>query len=137
MSAPDTRPAKCAECCFWQQLREHEGLCRRHAPRASRRSDDVAHWPQTRARQVCGEGLTAATRPGATCAACLYWRSTATGLNPVDRGDMQKAWWARAGMCVRYAPSPSSEPGPRAFWPATADVDGCGDGVVRSADGED
>ncbi|MDE3174673.1 MAG: hypothetical protein KGM15_01015 [Pseudomonadota bacterium] len=114
---------------FWSQLRLNEGLCRRHPPPSSWRSEEVAHWPQTHSRQVCGEGLVAATRPGATCARCLFWRRPDGGLNPVDRGDMLKSWWAKAGLCVRDAPRPTSEPGPRAFWRATADVEGCGDGV--------
>jgi hypothetical protein len=135
MTEPHAHPKNCAECVYWQQLREREGLCRRYPPYVSGRSDEVAHWPQTHSRQVCGEGRVAQGRVGATCAVCIYWRSSPTGLNPMDRGDMQKAWWARAGICVRCAPRPNSEPGARAFWPATADVDGCGEGVVFESDG--
>jgi hypothetical protein len=127
----DAAARNCGECIHWTKMREQEGVCRRHAPDATRCSDEVAHWPQTHIRQVCGEGLVASVRPGASCAACLYWRHPAAGLEPVDRGDMPKAWWARAGLCVRSAPRPSAEPGPRAFWPATGHGDGCGDGVVR------
>jgi hypothetical protein len=129
----ERRPSQCGECVYWTRLREFEGVCRRHAPPAAHRPDEVAHWPQTHVSQVCGEGLVAAQRPGSTCAACIYWRGTPGGRNPVDRGDMPKAWWARAGLCARSAPRPCAEPGPRAFWLATADVDGCGDGVEAIA----
>jgi len=132
MTEPPSLPASCAGCAYWQQLREREGLCRRFAPRTSRHSDAVAHWPQTHSRQVCGDGVAVNAPHGASCAACQYWRSSATGLNPVDRGDMLKSWWARAGHCVRHAPQPTSEPGPRGFWSVTADVDRCGEGVDRA-----
>ncbi len=139
----DAPARNCGECTFWVRLHEKIGVCRRHAPVSTWRPEEVAHWPETREGQVCGEGrvrgegqlwgegLVAAEQPGAKCVACIYWRRMATGMNPVDRGDMPKAWWARAGICVRAAPRPSAEPGPRAFWQATGDDDGCGDGVPR------
>ena len=52
-------------------------------------------------------------------------------LIPVNRGDMPMAWWAKAGICARHAPSPISEPGPRAFWRATQNADFCGEGLGR------
>jgi hypothetical protein len=127
------RPRNCGECAYWEKLREHEGLCRRHAPRAASQAEAIAHWPQTQPQQWCGEGIVAAARPGSTCAACLYWRHSEGGLDPTNRGDMLKAWWARAGICLRYAPRPVSEPGPRAFWKATGEGDGCGEGEPRTA----
>jgi hypothetical protein len=130
-NAPD-RPSSCAHCVYWQKLRDNEGLCRRHAPDAAIRSEQVAHWPQTHAGQWCAEGSIAA-RPRAVCAACEFWRHVEGGLNPTDRGDMPMAWWTRAGLCVRHAPRPSSEPGTRGFWQATVDADSCGDGLVREA----
>jgi hypothetical protein len=125
----DAAPKNCGECVYWTRLRAEDGVCRRHAPATAARANEVAHWPLTHIRQVCGEGLVAVVRPGSTCPACLYWRRHATGLQPMDRGDMLKDWWARAGFCLRFAPEPSAEPGPRAFWRATGDEDGCGDGA--------
>lgn len=129
----ESHARNCGECAFWARLYEQVGVCRRHAPVSTWRSDEVAHWPETRESQVCGEGLVAAKQPGAKCANCIYWRRMPTGMNPVDRGDMPKAWWARAGVCIRAAPRPSAEPGPRAFWQATGEDDGCGDGVQRTS----
>ena len=129
----EAKARNCGECAYWRRLHEQVGVCRRHAPHPSWRSDEVAHWPETRETQVCGESLVATERAGAQCVSCLYWRRSGTGMNPVDLGDMPKAWWSRAGLCVRSAPRPSAEPGPRAFWQATGDDDGCGDGVARTA----
>jgi hypothetical protein len=67
------------------------------------------------------------------CADCAFWRQPAGGLNPVNRGDMPMAWWARAGLCARHAPEPANEPGPRAFWRATLDMDFCGEGAARKS----
>ena len=122
----------CAGCAFWRKQRENEGLCCRHAPEASNRPEEVAHWPQTHSRQWCGEGVAAAQLPiGLRCADCVFWRHPDRGLNPVDRGDMLMAWWTHAGVCARHAPRPNSAPGPRGFWRATKDADFCGDGVAR------
>jgi hypothetical protein len=44
------------------------------------------------------------------------------------------AWWTHAGICARHAPRPAAEPGPRAFWRATQDMDFCGDFVAREQD---
>jgi len=129
----DAKARNCGECVFWTRLHEQVGVCRRHAPQSTWRSDEVAHWPETREPQVCGEGLVATKPPGSKCVACVYWRRMATGMHPVDRGDMPRAWWARAGLCIRSAPGPSAEPGPRAFWQATGEDDGCGDGIPRPA----
>ena len=94
--------------------------------------EQVAHFPQTNSRQWCGEGIAAPSLSlGTRCADCLYWRHPDGGLNPVNRGDMPMAWWARAGICGRHAPRPLSEPGPRAFWRATLDTDCCADGAPR------
>ena len=126
------RPANCAACAFWRKLRENEGVCCRHAPEPSIYPEEVAHFPQTNSRQWCGEGVAAPSLSlGTRCADCLYWRHPDGGLNPVNRGDMPMAWWARAGVCGRHAPRPLSEPGPRAFWRATLDTDGCADGAPR------
>ncbi len=129
------RARNCGECVYWRSLQEQIGLCRRRAPGASLRSDEVAHWPLTREREVCGQGRVGVEHACISCTSCTYWRRPQTGLNPVDRGDMTMAWWAKAGLCVREAPAPSSEPGPRSFWLATGDADGCGEGVERPASG--
>ena len=130
-----TPPPNCARCAFWRKQTENEGLCCRHAPEASNRSGEVAHWPQTHSRQWCGEGIAAAALSiGLRCADCVFWRRPDGGMNPVNRGDMPMAWWAHAGACVRLAPRPTSEPGPRAFWLATRDTDYCADGLSRERD---
>jgi len=132
MSDQAAAPVHCEACAFWRKLREHEGLCARHAPEASVNRDEVAHWAQTHGWQGCGEGRAAAPMSvGAHCADCIFWHRPTDGLHPVDRGDMPMAWWARAGLCARHAPYPVSEPGPRAFWRATQDTDFCGDGLSR------
>ncbi len=129
------RPVNCGACAFWRKLRESEGVCCRHAPDATNRPDEVAHWPLTRNWQWCGEGVEAASLSiGTHCANCDFWRRPDVGLNPVNRGDMPRAWWERAGLCVRYAPRPVREPGPRGFWRATLDVDFCADGQPRRPD---
>ena len=120
MSDQSVRPANCAACAFWRKLREHEGLCARHAPETSIRPDEAAHFPQTHNWQWCGEGVAAEPMSiGSRCADCVYWRRPEGGLNPVNRRDMPMAWWARAGICARHAPRPVPEPGPRSFWRAT------------------
>jgi hypothetical protein len=127
------RPANCASCAFWRKVREHEGVCSRHAPEPSSTPEQVAHWPQTHSRQWCGEGIAAPSLPmGTRCADCVYWRHPDGGLNPVNRGDMPMAWWARAGICARNAPRSVSEPGPRAFWRATLETDSCAEGAPRA-----
>jgi hypothetical protein len=132
MTGPPGPAPNCAGCAFWRKLRENEGVCCRHAPEAPNRPEEVAHWPQTHSWQWCGEGIAAAPLSiGSRCADCIYWRHPDGGLNPVNRGDLQMAWWAHAGSCARHAPRPASEPGPRAFWRATKDTDYCADGASR------
>ena len=99
MSDPPVPPPNCAGCAFWRKQRENEGVCCRHAPVASNRPEEVAHWPQTHSRQWCGEGVAAAPLSiGSRCADCVFWRHPDGGLNPVNRGDMPMAWWAHAGI---------------------------------------
>jgi hypothetical protein len=118
----------CAACAYWSRWRETEGVCRRHAPEPSPRSGAVSHWPQTHDWQGCGEGDSAIEgHPVRRCDGCLYWRRPKDGLDPVDRADMRKGWWATAGLCTRYAPHPVADPGPRAFWRATQENDFCGE----------
>ena len=121
------QPTICARCAFWQKVQEGQGICRRRAPEASSRSEEVAHWPQTRAEQGCGDGLEA-KRPSYHCDDCVFWRRYSGGLHPMNRSDMLNAWWANAGICTRHAPKPVTEPGPRAFWRATGGTDYCGEG---------
>ena len=122
----EAKPRSCSECGYWRSVRKDEGACRRHAPDASERADEVAHWPQTHASQWCGEGRVGAA--SVVCSQCVYWRRPAGGLQPVDRGDMPRPWWDSAGHCARRAPHPASVLGPRAFWRATSESDVCGDG---------
>ena len=131
----DQRPENCGACAFWRKLRVNEGVCCRFAPEATHRPETVAHWPLTRRNEGCGDG--AAGPPfsiGAHCATCLHWRRPEQGLNPVNRGDMPLAWWARAGCRTRHAPRSVREPGPRGFWPATLDVDFCAEGAPRKTE---
>ncbi len=126
------RPANCGSCAFWRKLRENEGVCCRHAPDASHHPEEVAHWPLTRSWQWCGEGVAASSLSMiARCADCAFWRQPEGGLNPLNRGDMPMSWWTRAGICARHALRPVSEPGPRAFWRATLETDGCAEGEPR------
>ena len=135
MSDDPPRPANCGACAFWRKLRESEGVCCRHAPEAAHHPEEVAHWPLTRNWQWCGEGVAAVPLSiGTHCANCLFWRRPDLGLNPVNRGDMPRAWWERAGLCVLRAPRPAREPGPRGFWRATLDVDFCAEGEPRRPD---
>jgi hypothetical protein len=132
MSEEQVRPANCAACAFWRKFREHEGVCTRHAPEASVRPEEVAHWPQTHSRQWCGEGVAAeALSIGSHCADCAFWSRAEGGLDPVNRRDMPMAWWVRAGICGRHAPRPVPEPGPRSFWRATQGTDFCAEGLPR------
>lgn len=138
MDDSQSNPVRCADCAFWRHVKESDGTCRRHAPDCAARSEEVAHWPQTRGYQGCGEGAPAApAAPGLTCGNCVYWHRPAGGLAPFDRGDMPKSWWDRAGFCVRHAPKPLSEPGARAFWRATHDAEFCAEGHPRKRDATD
>lgn len=122
----------CSLCRFWAPLRPNEGVCQRYAP-----SPDVnraiAHWRQSHGTQWCGH-FDAGTPDNAptTCFDCRFWRARAAGAMPVDRLDKPAAWWENAGHCYRHAGQPSSEPGPRAFWPATNGLNSCGDGEKRA-----
>jgi hypothetical protein len=119
----------CSTCAYWQSIRDDDGLCRRRAPAAASRAEEVAHWPQTHGYQGCGEGKPASSEKLATCGSCAFWRRYNGGMHPMNRADMPNSWWGRAGLCVKRAPEPSTEPGPRGFWRATANADSCGEGV--------
>ncbi len=123
---------RCADCLYWEHGDATEGLCRRHAPAASQRMDEVGHWPETRATDGCAEG---ARGPGAPvqCMLCVYWSQPSGGLDPERRHDQPLAWWHHAGHCHRRAPLPTPEPGARGFWRATAAQDACGDGEARAS----
>jgi hypothetical protein len=129
------RPANCAACAHWRQLRETEGLCSAHAPRTSLTSETVAHWPQVHNWQWCGEGVATIKPVGARCGECQFWHQPEGGLEPFLRSDMPASWWAHAGLCLRHAPRAVAEPGPRTFWRATQESDRCGDGVPRASAG--
>ncbi len=124
---------RCEQCLFWKVARPSEGWCLRHAPGAASEAERIAHWPTTHGSQGCGEFLaTGSAYEMVVCADCRYWRKPAQGLQPVDRGDKPWAWWAQAGKCARHAPTPQSEPGPRAFWRASHATDSCAEGLLRS-----
>ncbi len=121
---------RCDHCLFWKVARPTEGWCLRRAPDATGEAERIAHWPTTHGAQGCGEFLPVGSAFDlVTCADCRYWRKPAQGLQPVDRGDKPGAWWAQAGRCARHAPTPQSEPGPRAFWRACHAKDSCAEGL--------
>jgi hypothetical protein len=134
MLATTTQAPFCADCAYWDKLRVGDGLCRRFAPDVARVAEQIAHWPSTSSQQGCGDGVKGPAKPHVTCGKCVYWRSFRDGIHPVNRSDMPYSWWARSGFCVRRAPRPVTEPGPRAFWRATSDIDYCGEGVSRDGD---
>ena len=127
---------RCDQCLFWKMARPGEGRCLRRAPKPVPESDRISHWPTTHGAQGCGEFVEiGAAFDFVLCGQCRYWRKPAAGLQPIDRGDKPSHWWAQAGLCTRHAPSPVSEPGPRAFWRASHVADSCGEGLLRPKSG--
>ncbi|MDA8253438.1 MAG: hypothetical protein M0Z28_30285 [Rhodospirillales bacterium] len=129
-------PVRCAACAFWGHFNDSVGVCRRRAPQPASGSDreTVAHWPETFAEEGCGDGRPSGATPGPlACQECAYWMQGAAdgGLEPVDFNDQPRAWWRRAGRCVRHSPLPLTSPGARLVWPATHASDGCGEGAPR------
>jgi hypothetical protein len=116
MTTTPRQVQNCERCAFWQVVRDEDGLCRHRAPAATPRAEEVA---QTLVK----------------CAGCVFWRRYKDGMHPMNRADMPNSWWARAGLCLRRAPAPMTEPGPRSFWRATAESDGCGEGVGAEPEG--
>ncbi len=127
---------RCRMCAFWLSHGE-TGYCHRNAPAAGGRALEVARWPETRAKDGCGEGLVTETPPYVApeprCGLCTFWRRPSNGIDPVSRGDHPMAWWFEAGVCRRYAPRPQAELGLRAFWRVTHRADFCFDGFKRQA----
>lgn len=139
MVSAETTAMRCDQCLYWTPARPSEGWCRRRAPRPGASADRVAHWPTTHGGQGCGEfapcGEAAACPPSPAvlaCGQCRYWRAGPDGLDPVDRADKPLSWWARAGHCLRHAPAPFADPGPRAFWRATHVADSCAEGAAKA-----
>lgn len=133
MAELSTEVVECRRCAFWQQLDRGDGRCRRHAPATCENPDQIAHWPLTRAEQFCGEGVVAATADVTCirCDACIFWGHMTVGLDPMSRLDQRIDWWRSAGHCVKFAPVPSNEPAPRAYWRATNAADCCFDGKPK------
>jgi hypothetical protein len=123
---------QCGHCVYWQQVDDVNGYCRRHAPRASETMDEIAHWPLTRRGESCGEGKDGAAAAPVKCEVCIYWRQVGAGIDPLVRRDQLSGWWRQAAYCVRYAPVPSRDPAPRAYWRATHTDDGCFDGKPKA-----
>ena len=129
-------PVRCTGCAFWAHFTNSVGVCRRRAPTPANGSDSdtVAHWPETFAEEGCGDGIPRAPVVGPqVCSDCAYWMqgNQDGGLDPVDLNEQPRAWWRRAGRCVRHAPLPLASPGTRLVWPATHASDACGEGTPR------
>lgn len=128
-----TGKGRCDQCGFWKMARPGEGWCLRYAPRPIGELEKVSHWPTTHGGQGCGEFVAPGAGPErVACRDCAYWHKPALGLQPVDRGDKLAGWWAQAGLCVRHAPKPQSEPGARAFWRASHVTNSCAEGILRA-----
>jgi hypothetical protein len=126
--------ANCANCAFWSRQNNQDGSCRLRAPNPVNNPNEVAHWPRTHEADYCGEwGAKDNTAPAlVACGECVYWRHPIDGLHPTQRGDQTSEWWSSAGHCLRFSPRPCTEPGFRAFWPATHSRDACSNGKTRS-----
>ena len=123
----------CADCCHFDR-HGTDGFCRRHAPTPSGAPFEVARWPETRAVDGCGDGdrpSPANARPN--CGSCRFWFRPGIGIDPSQRGDHLRAWWAEAGYCRRRAPFPGVEIGYRAFWRVVHARDGCAEGSARTS----
>lgn len=133
MEAIADEKSNCSQCLYWRLLLPKEGLCQRNAPEADD-AEQIAHWPETHSDQWCGAFQTAGSARLLThCGDCRFWRRPSNGFEPDDKYDKPASWWAKAGHCVRYAPRPSSNPGPRSFWLATHATDKCEEGMPRAA----
>ncbi len=145
------RAVSCSHCLYWRSFNHNVGLCRRHAPGPGGRADEIAHWPETRSFDRCAEGRDAAGsaepdkggpvgQPSVMlhCTDCMHWHQPhpGAGLDPVDRGDERRAWWDRAGRCMRHAPWPGGSPGTVGYWRATHHSDGCGEGEAAPPQSE-
>lgn len=124
----------CRACHFWISSNGHNGHCKHSAPRPSVGPDQIAHWPETFADDICGQGRAReAVVDMQICERCAFWRRSpqSDGMYPVDRLGARAKWWSEAGYCKRYAPGPSSDSGQRGFWRVTHISDSCAEG--RSA----
>ncbi len=132
MAGEAVKDLKCSLCLYWRMSRPNEGWCLRLAPDVASSADRIAHWPLTHGEQYCGEfESSAAALKLPHCVDCRFWRRPQNGFEPVDRGDKLFSWWENAGHCCRNAPRPSTDPGPRAYWPATNAADQCGSGMLK------
>jgi hypothetical protein len=122
----------CNGCAFWRRGNGPSGTCHRHAPVPGHGVAEVVSWPQSDPSDACGDGLPAdpSAHPLTRCRHCVFWREAAfgRGIEPLDRRDQPKSWWANAGYCRRNAPIPRTTPGYRGFWRVTHAADYCGQG---------
>ena len=138
----------CVACRFWASGNAQAGLCKRRAPRPAELPNQIAHWPETFAADMCGEGerragpgaglgagLGAGVGAALACEACRFWQLVGSkeGIYPQDRMGARAQWWREAGHCVRYAPGPSSTSGHHGFWRVTHRMDGCAEGSPAGA----
>ena len=79
-----------------------------------------------------GAAITDGTGPGPVpCQGCFHWlQPGGQAVVPDYKKGLPDAWWAGAGLCTRFAPSPSNEEGHRTAWRVTNAIDGCGDGAA-------
>ena len=136
MTTQPTLPASCHLCVYFSPT----STCQRHAPSPGLEQYEITHWPLVRSEDRCGSGaaVTDGTGPGVVrCQTCVHWWQP--GDKPVEPDYKQgrsDEFWKGAGLCTRYAPSPSGEEERRVFWKVTNRLDGCGDGqaVATAAD---
>jgi len=58
--------------------------------------------------------------------------------NPPYGKGRPPAWWAEAGYCTRFAPTPTPEaPRSKTYWRCTHSADSCGDGQEPAAEEDD
>src|SRR5690349_2539771 len=124
-------PLSCAQCIFLEPTRttgaREVNLCRRHAPSPGDEEFIMSRWPLVKLTNRCGAGATpedpdADERPDddaptkTACTDCIHWLQPEGGVMPDVKRGLPASWWADAGYCTRFAPSPSGEEDQKTFW---------------------
>ena len=123
-------PASCSVCVYYSA----QGACLRHAPAPGQDEFDIVHWPRVRPTDRCGVGaaITDGTGPGPVpCQGCFHWlQPGGQAVVPDYKKGLPDKWWEGAGLCTRFAPSPSTDEDRKVYWRVTNAMDGCGDGAA-------